>query len=873
MKVLVTGASGVFGRAAIDRLVMEGHEVAAISRGRPRHLPSIVEWTSVDIRDLEGVTKAMVGCDVVVHNAWALTQLETPEATRAVDIGGTSNVLTAMQVTGCRRLVHASSVMAYGANPDNPPALREDDELRPSPAHLYSLHKREAEQLIAASGVEAVLVRAANAVGRHVGNVTAQGFGGPVIPTIRGHESRMQYIHPEDIGRFFAQACVSDLTGPVNLAADGTVTLAEVARALGRRTIELPAGVLKRTAELAFSRGLTDLDPGSFDAMMWFPTVDTSRLKQEWGFRCAYTSEEAVVDFGRSTYWFTYLGNRRFDVPWRIKYPEQHLPDNIPPSDGTELQPAAAPEHAGEFDSLVDPRYAHFTAANVSEAFAGPMTPLSIEYAGKALRCSAEVMAHTLGVPDDLYEPLSNRPIAVFGHGLYANLSVIHRMARNMPGYDRESWNQALFGGSEVDAGLEVEHEPEGSAADRRRRSLRMGPRFARFGTECHHVAAMARSLQVDEQVVRDLSDERLEARINLVFDALVHAWAIAGNASAFVGEIFALVEGEGEGALSRGGADDLESAGAIRGVAALAERARSEAAVRAILSTMPPGEALERLRADAPDFMASFEQLLRDYGHRGPRETELSSRVFADDPALLLDAIAKRMQVPPAPSTRHAAAGGARARLVSSFGHRYQRHREVARDAVVRLTHQYRIAARERARRLVEAGVLDEVGDGFFLTREQLLVPPSDARGVVARRRAERARLAAQRMPVVFHGTWSPLEDDVPPLAAGESIQGMPASAGQVTGVARIMSIDDLDALQPGEILVTELTDTGWTPLFSYAGAVVTDVGGQMSHAAVVAREFGIPCVVQAIDATRRIRTGQTIRIDGAAGTVTAVD
>jgi len=872
MRILVTGASGVFGRATVDRLVLEGHEVAAISRGRPKNLPSTVQWTSVDIRDAEGVTKAMAGADVVVHNAWALTQLETPEATRDVDVGGSQNVLAAMSLTGCPRLIHTSSVMAYGANPDNKPALTEDDELRPSPAHLYSMHKREVEELIGASGVEAVLVRAANAVGRHVQNVTAQGFGGPVIPTIRGYESRMQYIHPEDIGRFYARACTSPLTGPVNLAADGTVTLAEVARALGRRTVELPASVLRRVATFAFDRRLTDLDPGSFDAMMWFPIVDTTRMKQEWGFDCAYDSREAVQDFGRSTYWYVYLGNRRLEVPWRIKYPEQHLPDNIPPSDGTELQPASDPEYAGEFDSLVDPRYDHYTAANVSEAFAGPMTPLSVEYAGNSMRCSAEVMGHTLGLPDDLYEPLANRPVNVFGHGLYANLSVIHRMARNMPGYDADAWNEALFGGARAADGDDVDHTVEGTPIQRLRRGLRMGPRFANFGAECRHVAREASSLAISEDQVRGLNDERLEARLNSVHDALVHAWAIAGNASAFVGNIYGLVEGDG--APTTNGSDDLESAGAIRGVATLADRARADAAVSHVLSSMPPGEALSALREQAPGFAAAFEHLLAEYGHRGPRETELSSRVFADDPAMLLDAIAKRMCMP-ATSRPPASPEPAKlkARLVGRMGHAYQRHREVARDAVVRLTHLYRVTAREVARRRVDQGVLDDANDGFYLMRGELLVPPSDAREIVARRRAERERLAGQRMPVEFRGTWAPVEDEVDALAPGEVIQGMPASAGTVTGTVRVMTMHDLDDLQPGEILITQLTDTGWTPLFSYAGAVVTDVGGQMSHAAVVAREFGIPCVVQAEDATRRIRTGQTVCVDGAAGTVTAVD
>ncbi len=80
-------------------------------------------------------------------------------------------------------------------------------------------------------------------------------------------------------------------------------------------------------------------------------------------------------------------------------------------------------------------------------------------------------------------------------------------------------------------------------------------------------------------------------------------------------------------------------------------------------------------------------------------------------------------------------------------------------------------------------------------------------------------------------------------------------------------------DELEPGEILVTSVTDTGWTPFFGVAAAVVTDIGGLMSHASIVAREFGIPAVVGATGATERLRDGQLVEVDGTAGTITVVD
>ena len=93
--------------------------------------------------------------------------------------------------------------------------------------------------------------------------------------------------------------------------------------------------------------------------------------------------------------------------------------------------------------------------------------------------------------------------------------------------------------------------------------------------------------------------------------------------------------------------------------------------------------------------------------------------------------------------------------------------------------------------------------------------------------------------------------------------------SGGRVRGRVRVVRPDTIDDLEAGEILVAEVTDVGYTAAFSYAGAVVTELGGPMSHAAVVAREFGIPCVVDVHDATRLLPPGVLIEVDGTAGTI----
>ena len=103
--------------------------------------------------------------------------------------------------------------------------------------------------------------------------------------------------------------------------------------------------------------------------------------------------------------------------------------------------------------------------------------------------------------------------------------------------------------------------------------------------------------------------------------------------------------------------------------------------------------------------------------------------------------------------------------------------------------------------------------------------------------------------------------------------MRGVGVCGGRVRGRVRIVRPETLDDLQPGEILVAEATDVGYTAAFCYAAAVVTELGGPMSHAAVVAREFGFPCVVDVQGATRALPQGALVEVDGSTGEIRLLD
>ena len=145
------------------------------------------------------------------------------------------------------------------------------------------------------------------------------------------------------------------------------------------------------------------------------------------------------------------------------------------------------------------------------------------------------------------------------------------------------------------------------------------------------------------------------------------------------------------------------------------------------------------------------------------------------------------------------------------------------------------------------------------------------DVRELVAAHRAEYERERMRRhVPRVLLSDGTDAEAALVQPDSGSGLRGSPASPGTVTGVARVIRSPNGARLEPGEILVAPSTDPGWTPLFLTAGGLVMEMGGMMSHGAVVAREYGIPAVVGVTGATDRIASGQRITVDGSSGTVT---
>jgi len=168
---------------------------------------------------------------------------------------------------------------------------------------------------------------------------------------------------------------------------------------------------------------------------------------------------------------------------------------------------------------------------------------------------------------------------------------------------------------------------------------------------------------------------------------------------------------------------------------------------------------------------------------------------------------------------------------------------------------------------------IRDRPRNTYFFTLEELSAfVASPGAGAVRRAESRRDALPFQQrleFPEISTGIPRPLEPR--PLQVVDGVvHGRPASRGVVEGLARVAhTLEEAAQLQPGEILVTPITDIGWTPYFSLIAGLVTDLGSAVSHGAVIAREYGLPCVVNTREGTRYFNSGDRIRLDGGRGTV----
>jgi rifampicin phosphotransferase len=345
----------------------------------------------------------------------------------------------------------------------------------------------------------------------------------------------------------------------------------------------------------------------------------------------------------------------------------------------------------------------------------------------------------------------------------------------------------------------------------------------------------------------------------------------------------------------------DSEPIRAEKSLYDLATWTRSHQGLAESLLGMPPQEFLDQTAAsDDPvwhEWHTRFQHHLGAYGHT-VYNLDFMNPVPADDPAPLLETLrffVSGKGADPYERQRRLAArredetsavlarlDPVRARAFGRLVHWAQSVAPVREDALADVGlawPQLRRMLAEIGRRLQQAGVISEPDDVYWVHRSEIDEDQGSLADQVEQRkelwRGQRRATPPQLLP---KGGWGDMWRSWMPAASeeqtGDVIKGIAGSAGTITAPARVLGgPQDFGQMQPGDVLVASITTPAWTSLFAMASAVVTDIGGPLSHSSIVAREYGIPAVLGTAVATRRIQSGQQIKVDGDAGTVTLLD
>jgi nucleoside-diphosphate-sugar epimerase len=317
LTVAVTGPTGDIGRSLLRSLEQSGEVGRVVAMARRPFDPAAeglgkTEYRQGDVLDRAGVEELLRGVDVVIHLAFLI--MGRLEETQRVNLEGSRNVFEAAVAAGAQRLVYASSVAAYGFHADNPVGMTEEWPVRPAARLFYAQEKAELEVALRAEAAQSpgpalYLLRPSVVLGPHaVGGKSA--LPGPLgqLSRLARWASRfpvpvlvpalpLQLVHEEDMGRALMRCVVADgPPGAYNIAADGIVTAADVARELGLLAVPLPAGPAQAAARAAAAVPWLPPVVGWVEAASHPAIMDTTRAKRQLGWAPRFTALETVRD-------------------------------------------------------------------------------------------------------------------------------------------------------------------------------------------------------------------------------------------------------------------------------------------------------------------------------------------------------------------------------------------------------------------------------------------------------------------------------------------------------------------------------------------------------------------------------------------------
>ena len=564
------------------------------------------------------------------------------------------------------------------------------------------------------------------------------------------------------------------------------------------------------------------------------------------------------------------------------------------------------------WDSTIDERYNDYTTGNTDEVLPGITRPLPADLIREWNYQWLVVGTRELQIEDLV--PIPDKPgttmLPIVGGQFCVNISVVNALTSTFETGGSADYLKQFFEGEE-EITAEVAQDTSRAEAVQER----LMANFVRTRelvdadaerAKAHYAATLARDwTAVDDAGLLAALDETTD-HIGDIF--YTHYWCSSGGGlqtTLLDGLLGEHVPDHPAGWMTglTSGLTDVESARPSKAIWDLSRFALARPALADEIAGIAVDGFRERL-ASPPDgdwaaFAREYEAFIADLGFRGQRETDPSCLTWNEAPQFVLSSLQAdlRLDDEHSPHLREERSAAERvaleaeveAALPAEQRAEFRRllglvqamngKRETTKASWTRLCRTYRPPVLEVGRRLAERGELDDAGDVWFLRLAELGealdggLSAAEMQDAIAERRREYETLHDYELPVLFKRPVEATPRETADAGGETAFSGIGVSPGQARGRARVvLSADGASeaTLLPGEILVAPVTDAPWTPLFLPAAGVVVETGGVLSHAATVAREYGIPAVTGIRGATDFIATGTLLSIDGSTGTVT---
>lgn len=568
-------------------------------------------------------------------------------------------------------------------------------------------------------------------------------------------------------------------------------------------------------------------------------------------------------------------------------------------------------------------RWPHYTRATASDVLPGPVTPLTVQFCweGGLIPGWRDAYVQSGNYSLDEFDDDHPEVVGFFGGYFYLNLSNVRMQGVRSPALTVEQIDAALFG----DAQVAPPHDPV--PADERPDLVEAA--IGHLGwiltsqdyPEIDDFCETVRVLRADRPSLASLSAHELIARARamqpLLRTGFRHHRTTTSASSVAPGLLQAIGRAMGDPTIPMvlcAGIGSVDTAEPSYRLWELSRMVRNSQSLTAAFDNGVDG-LLARLADDEPDlveFMTEWDRFIVDFGGCSPNDWELLAPSWETEPEVALDALerARHQNETESPMIRNRLRATERAtklaevRTAIAALHNDElaaqlegaivainqlAFRERTKSSLLRVLHECRMVFLEIGRRAVAAEALERADHVFMLLDRELeaaAADPASMRSTLAERHRQWLELAELEPPFIIADgevppldEWSRTDAGTPeqPAAsgvAGDIVRGVPGCSGMVHATARVVEDPwSPTEIEPGQILVAARGDMALTPLYVTASAVVLGTGGQLSHATIIARELGVPCVVSADRPTERIPDGALIEVDGGTGQITILD